>query len=361
MGLWPATPITELLGISLPILQAPMAGANLHELAIAVGQAGGLGALPCAMLDEAAIRREFGLIRTQGRAPLNLNFFCHQPPVSDLEKEAGWKNALRPYYEEFGLDTGKPVASPSRKPFDETMCQLVEELRPEVVSFHFGLPLLALLDRVRASGARIIASATTVEEARWLAQRGVDAVIAQGLEAGGHRGVFLQDEIYSQVGTFALLPQIVDAVDVPVIAAGGISDGRGIAAAFMLGACAVQIGTAYLFTPEAKVSPAHRAALRSRQAEKTALTNLFSGRPARGIVNRVMRELGPMSPLAPAFPLAGGALAPLKAATEVQGSGDFMSLWAGQAAPMGREMGAAELTRQLADDALTLLGGDEQG
>lgn len=355
MNDWPDSRLLDLFGITLPILQAPMAGANLHEMAVAVARAGGLGALPCAMLGEAQIRNEVALFRQQCDAPLNLNFFCHQPPVPDAVREAAWKNTLRPYYDEFGLDPDKPVAAPGRNPFDEAMCRLVEELQPAVVSFHFGLPPVSLLQRVSHSGARVIASATTLEEARWLDERGIDAIIAQGLEAGGHRGHFLQQEIHAQVGTFSLLPQVVDAVSVPVIAAGGVSDSRGMAAAFMLGASAVQIGTAYLLTPEAKITPLHRAALKSPSAETTALTNLFSGRPARGIVNRVMHEVGPMSALAPAFPLAGGALAPLKAAAEGQGTADFASLWAGQSAPLAREMGAGEMTRLLAAETLARL------
>lgn len=355
MSRWPDSRILDLFGIEVPILQAPMAGPCLHEMAIAVGQAGGLAALPCAMLGAAQVRSEVGLIRAQSNAPLNLNFFCHQTPAPDAAREAAWRERLRPYFVEHGLDPDMPVPVSSRNPFDADSCALVEELRPAVVSFHFGLPAPELLARVKATGAKILSSATTVAEARWLDARGVDAIIAQGAEAGGHRGVFLQDEVYSQPGTFALVPQMVDAVKVPVIAAGGIMDARGIAAAFMLGASAVQLGTAYLFTPEAKLAPAHRAALRSPAAESTAMTNLFTGRPARGIVNRLMREAGPLSPLAPAFPLAGGALTPLRAAAEAQGSGDFMPLWAGQAAALGRERGAGELTRELAQQALALL------
>ena len=248
-----------------------------------------------------------------------------------------------------------PTPAGQRAPFDAAFCALVEELRPEVVSFHFGLPEPALLDRVRATGAKIVSSATTVDEAVWLDGHGCDAIIAQGAEAGGHRGMFLDDRVEAQVGTFALVPQVVDAVRVPVIAAGGIADGRGIAAAFALGASAVQIGTAYLFCPEATIAPLHREALRGEHRRETALTNVFTGRPARGIVNRVMRELGPLSPLAPAFPLAGGALAPLRAAAEPAGSDDFMSLWSGQSAALGRDLPAGELTRALAAEALAAL------
>ena len=339
------TRLTDLLGIEHPIIQAPMAGVQTHALAVAVANAGGLGSLPCALLSPEQVRQELALVRQQapGR-PVNLNFFAHSTPTPDAGREQAWRAALRPYYLELGIDPEGPVPVSNRNPFDEAACVLVEELRPEVVSFHFGLPAPALLARVKAAGAKILSSATTVAEARWLVERGCDALIAQGFEAGGHRGVFLTEEIHSQVGTFALVPQVVDAVNLPVIAAGGIADARGIRAAFTLGASAVQIGTAYLLCPEARIAAPHRTALKSRQAETTALTNCFTGRPARGIVNRVMRELGPMSDLAPAFPLAGGALARLRAASEPEGSGDFMSLWAGQAAPLAREVGAGELT-----------------
>jgi len=232
------------------------------------------------------------------------------------------------------------------------LCEVVLEVRPKVVSFHFGLPAPPLLDRVKREGFVIFSSATTVQEARWLAQRGVDAVIAQGFEAGGHRGMFLTDNVAAQVGTLALVPQIVDAVDVPVIAAGGMSDARGIAAAFALGAAAVQMGTAFLHCPEAKISKPHRAALQSAEADGTALTNLMTGRPARGVFNRVMRELGPINAVAPEFPLAAGALAPLRQKAEAVGSGDFSPLWSGQAAALGRALPAGELTRKLAAEAL---------
>lgn len=352
---WPDRRILDLLGIELPIVQAPMAGPVFADMVVAVAEAGGLGSLPCATMDAAQVRTQLGIIRQQTGRPVNVNFFCHTPPVPDAVREARWRQRLRPYYAEFGLDPDGPIPVSNRAPFDDQFCELVEEFRPEVVSFHFGLPERRLLDRVRATGAKILSSATTVAEARWLEEHGCDAIIAQGFEAGGHRGNFLSDEIFTQVGTFALVPQVVDAVKVPVIAAGGIADARGIVAAFVLGAAAVQVGTAYLFTHEARVAAPHREALRGEQAGETALTNVFTGRPARGIVNRVMREVGPMAVEAPAFPLAGGAVAPLRAATEKGGSGNFMSLWSGQAARLGREMPAGELTRLLAAEAQALM------
>jgi nitronate monooxygenase len=351
--MWPDRRIQDLLGIELPIIQAPMAGPVFSDMVIEVAEAGGLGSLPCATLSVEQVRSELGIVRQRTAKPINLNFFCHGPPVPDAARQAKWRKRLEPFYREAGLDPDGPVPVSNRAPFDDTLCALVEEFRPEVVSFHFGLPESRLLDRVRAAGARILSSATTVDEARWLEEHGCDAVIAQGFEAGGHRSIFLDDDLTTQVGTFALVPQIVDAVKLPVIASGGISDARGIVAAFALGAAAVQIGTAYLFTPQARLPAPHRAALHGLTADRTALTNLFTGRPARGIVNRLMREVGPLSDLPPAFPLAGGALAPLRAKTENEGSGDFMPLWSGQAAKLCRDApSAGELTRRLADEAL---------
>jgi nitronate monooxygenase len=353
--MWPDRRLTDLFQIELPILLAPMAGAVDFELAAAVAQAGGLGSLPCAMLDPAKARDQMMRFRARSQAKVNLNFFCHTPPELNNAREARWRERLAPYYRELGIDPAAPVPTSMRQPFNEAFCAVVEETKPGVVSFHFGLPDDDLLKRVKAAGCPVLASATTVAEARWLEARGVDAIVAQGYEAGGHRGMFLSDDLAAQVGTFALVPQVVDAVKVPVIAAGGITDARGIAAAFALGAAAVQIGTAFLFTPEAKISAPYRAALDEARDDGTAVTNLMTGRPARGLVNRVMREIGPLSEIAPAFPLAAGALAPLRAKAEAQGSGDFTPMWAGQAAALGRAMPAAELTRTLAVETQALL------
>ena len=340
--------LQELLGIELPLIQAPMAGVQLHGLAAAVSNAGALGSLPCAMLDAAGLRKELQALSEKTRRPYNLNFFCHTPPKADDTREAAWREALSPYYREFGIDPATIASGPGRLPFSAEMADLLDEFRPAVVSFHFGLPSAELLARVKACGAKVLSSATTVEEALWLEANGADAIIAQGLEAGGHRGMFLSDELSSQLGTFALLPQMVQAVRLPVIAAGGIADAQGVRAAMALGAAGVQIGTAYLCCDEASTSAIHRAALHSPAAQHTALTNLFSGRPARGIVNRVMRELGPISPMAPAFPLATAAIAPLRSKAESLGSGDFSPLWAGQNVSGCKNIGAAELTRELA-------------
>jgi nitronate monooxygenase len=342
--------LQRLLGIELPIIQAPMAGAQGSALAVAVSNAGGLGSLPCAMLSLDALRNELAAIKAQTGKPFNVNFFCHAPPAPSSEREAAWRATLSPYYKEYGIDADAIPVGPGRAPFSAAAADLLDEFKPPVVSFHFGLPSAELLARARAWGAKILSSATTVEEARWLEARGVDAIIAQGLEAGGHRGIFLSEDLSTQVGTFALLPQMARAVKLPVIAAGGIADAQGVAAAMALGAAGVQIGTAYLLCPEATTSAVHRAALKSEAARHTAFTNLFTGRPARGIVNRIMRELGPISTAAPAFPLATAAIAPLRAKAESQGSGDFSPLWSGQNASGCREIPAGDLTRALAAD-----------
>lgn len=340
--------IRELLGIELPVIQAPMAGVQGSALAIAVSNAGGLGSLPCAMLPAEALDRELAAIRRATEQPFNVNFFCHMPPQVSATAEAGWRQLLSPYFAELGLDPEKIGNSAGRAPFSHEIADVVEAYRPPVVSFHFGLPGADLLERVKAWGAVVLSSATTVDEAIWLERHGADAVIAQGLEAGGHRGMFLSDDLTTQVGSFALLPQIVQAVRIPVIAAGGVASPAGVAAALALGAQAVQIGTAYLLTDEATTSPLHRQAIRSEASRHTALTNLFSGRPARGIVNRLISELGPINAHVPAFPLASGAIAPLRAAAENREDASFTPLWCGQNAAGCREIGAARLTRWLA-------------
>ncbi len=352
---WTDRRLLDLFDIEIPIVLAPMAGAMDPELAIAVAKAGGLGSLPAAMLNAEQLREQVSRFRAGMDGALNLNFFAHQSPVPNNAREHAWRERLKPYYVEYGIDPNVPVPASNRAPFDDAFCAVVEEVKPAVVSFHFGLPDQALVARVKAAGCRVISSATTVEEARWLAARGCDAIIAQGIEAGGHRGMFLTTDLATQVGTFALLPQIVDAVAVPVIAAGAVADARGIVAALALGAAAVQIGTAYLACPESKILPPHRAALRTARDDGTAITNVMTGRPARGLINRVMRELGPISDLPPEFPLAGGALAPLHVKAQAQGSGDFSSMWAGQAAALAKEVPAVELTRGLWAEARALM------
>ena len=354
--MWPDRRLLDLFKIDHPILLAPMAGAMDAELAIAVAKAGGLGALPSGMLNAEQVRAQVAQFRAAtGNKPINLNFFAHKMPVPNNAREHAWRERLRPYYVEFGVDPAAPVTTASRTPFDAAMCAVVEDLKPEVVSFHYGLPEPELVARMKAAGCKVICSATTVAEARFLEAHGCDAVVAQGLEAGGHRGMFLSDDLATQVGLFALLPQIADALQVPVIASGGIGDARAIVAALALGGAGVQIGTAFLFCPEAKTLPPHRAALRAAQDDSTVVTNVLSGRPARGLINRAIRELGPISAVVPEFPLASGALAPLHAKAQAQGSGDFSPMLAGQAAPLGRELPAGELVAKLVAETQNVL------
>jgi len=340
--------LTQLLGTELPILQAPMAGVQGSTLAIAVSNAGGLGALPCAMLGPDALRKELASIRAQTDRPFNVNFFCHTPPQPDAARDAAWRARLQPYFAEFGVDAAAIPSGPGRLPFNAEAADILAEFRPAVVSFHFGLPAPELLQRLRAWGARVLSSATTVEEARWLEARGVDAIIAQGFEAGGHRGMFLSEDLATQLGTLALVRQVASAVQVPVIAAGGIADAQGVAGAMALGAAGVQVGTAYLLCPETTTTALHRQALKSDAARVTAITNVFTGRPARGIVNRAIRELGPVSEVVPAFPQAAPAMGTLRAKVEAAGRSDFSPLWSGQNASGCKEIGAGELPRELA-------------
>lgn len=342
----PSHRLLDLLGVELPIIQAPMAGATSPQMTIAVSNAGGLGSLPSSLYSEPELRAALDTVRAGTSRPINLNFLSHDNPPEDAARQAAWRQALAPYYAEAGLAPPPPITAAGRAPFNDAFAGVVEDYRPEVVSFHFGLPAPALVERVKRTGAKVLSSATTVAEAQWLEARGVDAVIAMGFDAGGHRGNFLTDDLSAQLGTFSLVPRIVDAVSIPVIAAGGIADRRGVEAAFALGAQAVQVGTAYLLTPEADISAVYRQALAS--GEETAVTNLFTGRPARGIVNRLMAELGPLSDRAPAYPTAGAAVAPLRKAAEAAGRGDFSPLWAGQAFRLAQPMSAAALTRRLA-------------
>ncbi|MEZ5829170.1 MAG: nitronate monooxygenase [Hyphomicrobiales bacterium] len=351
---WPERRFLDLAGIALPIIAAPMANSAGVELAIEVAKAGGLGSLPCAALSPEKIREGIATFRSATDKPLNVNFFCHKEASAEPERDHAWLEHLAPYFAELGVEPPPLPLPGGHAPFGEVECAVVEELRPEIASFHFGLPAAPLLARVKAAGCKILSTATSLREAKVLADQGVDAIIAQGAEAGGHRGMFLETDITTQTGTFALVRAICDAVDVPVIAAGGIADGQAIAACFALGASAVQVGTAYLLCPEAHTPPLHRAAL-SDPARQTAITNVLTGRPARGVMNRVMREQGPMNDAAPSFPRGRPAIAPLRSKAESEGNGDFSPLWSGQAATLPGPIGAAELTRWLADETSALL------
>jgi nitronate monooxygenase len=349
---WRDRRFLDLARVEQPIVQAPMAGAAGVELCIAAIEGGAVGSLPCGMLTPEQVRAQVAEVRRFVSGPVNLNFFCHTMPVG--ADETPWRALLQPYYREFGVAPSSGGAM--RRPFDEAMCAVVEEVRPDIVSFHFGFPTGALLDRARRAGAIVIGNATTVDEARFLHRHGAEAIIAQGCEAGGHAGRFLGSDPAEAMGLFALLPQVADAVSVPVIAAGGIADARGIAAAILLGASAVQLGTAYLHTPEARISDAHRAAL---QSGHTIVTNLMTGGLARGVRGRLVDELGPIRVEAPPYPLASPALSPIRAAAEQRGEFGFGPMWVGQAGPLGYPIPAAELTRKLAASALALLKGRE--
>jgi nitronate monooxygenase len=352
MPTWPDRRILDLLRIDVPIIQAPMAGADTVALALAVCRAGGLGSLGCALRTPEEIRAAVHDLRAGTDRPFNLNFFCHTMTPPEPGAIEPWKDLLRPFYQRFQIDIDSVPPARLRMPFDEETCALMEELAPPIVSFHFGLAAPELVDRLKQRGIVILATATSVAEAVWLEQRGCDAIIAQGIEAGGHRGMFLERDPATQSGLFALLPQVADAVRIPVSATGGIADARGIRAAFALGASAVQIGTAYLLCPEAEIAPLHRRALQKVTESGTAITTLFSGRPARGIVNRFMLDAGFLPDAALPFPYAGALVAPLRRASEKAGTTDCMQMWAGQAAALAKPMGAEELTRTLATNTV---------
>ncbi len=339
--------IAQLLGIELPVIQAPMAGVQDAELAAAVSNAGGLGSLPAAMLTPTALENELHRLTSSTDKPCNINFFCHVSPQVSAQQQQEWLQCLSMYFDELGIEVPQSPGANAREPFGEAAMTVLEKFRPAVASFHFGLPERKQLEQIMRWGTRILGCATTVDEALWLAARGVDAIIAQGLEAGGHRGSFLTRDMTTQSGTLALVPRICAAVSLPVIAAGGIASPGGVAAALALGASGVQVGTAFLLCAEAKTSALHRAALQSDAAQHTALTNVFTGRAARGIVNRLMRELGPMAASAPAFPSAAGPVSLLRAAAEASGRDDFTPLWCGQNATGCREIPAADLLRSL--------------
>jgi nitronate monooxygenase len=338
--------LQSMLGIELPVIQAPMAGVQDEVLALAVSEAGGLGSMPCALLDSARLQSALERLATSPR-PINLNFFCHSMAAPDPVREQRWREALAPYYVELEIEAPEPTTAGARRPIDEPTVDLLEQYRPKIVSFHFGLPSPHLLQRMKAWGAAILASATTVEEGHWLERNGADVVIAQGIEAGGHRGHFLSADLARQLPTRELVARLSRALGVPVVAAGGVASRTDVEALLDAGASAIQAGTAYLLCPEAKTTAVHRAALRQGSTD-TAVTNLFSGRPARGLMNRLMRELGPLSDLPPAFPWASQALMPLRARAEALGRDDFTPLWSGTRPGCFRNVDAATVTRELA-------------
>ena len=307
--------------------------------------------MPCATLSPDDLRAELQAMQAGTKRPYNVNFFCHTPPVVDAARQQGWMDALAPYHQEFGIDPTSLPIGPGRVPFDLAAAALLVEFKPLVVSFHFGLPTPELLAAVKSWGATVMSTGTTLAEAQWLEAHGADVIIAQGLEAGGHRGMFLSEDLGTQINLRDLLKQILPAVRCPVIAAGGIRHAADVQEMLRMGAAAVQVGSAYLLCPESKASALHRAALQSPAAQHTVLTNVFTGHPARGMLNRFVREVGPMSDAVPAFPLATNGAAPLRAKAEAMGSDEFSPLWAGQNAWLAEPRGAAELTEWLAGAA----------
>lgn len=336
--------LLQLLGITIPIIQAPMAGADSAALAIAVSRAGGLGSLACAMLTPEQVREEYYSTQTEGEIPINLNFFCHQQAKKTETQQEKWLKRLVPYYSEYNIDPKTVKPAPERVPFNDDYCRIIEEIKPAVVSFHFGLPAQDLVKCVKATGAIVLSSATTVEEGFYLENNGCDIIIAQGKEAGGHRGMFLTTDLSTQLKTSDLISLLHKKLSVPIVAAGGIADAEDINKAFSLGASAVQLGTAFLFCKEARVAPLHREAL--SEEHETALTNIFTGRPARAIVNRFVREVGPISTDAPDFPYASDFVVPLRKASEAAGNIELMQLWSGEKRK-AHELGAYELIMHL--------------
>lgn len=351
---WTSNALTELLGIRVPIIQAPMAGSSTPDLATAVSNAGGLGSLGCAFMTPGQFSEQCETVRTATNGVYNVNFFTHEEPGQDPDRGEQMRDALKPYYDEFGLGD-VPDAIASAPSFNEDMLAAVLAAAPPIVSFHFGLPTPDAVQAVKASGAVVLSSATTVAEARFLEQNGCDAVIAQGFEAGGHRGTFVTSYEAASVGTFALVPQIVDAVDVPVIASGGIADGRGIAAALALGAQGVQMGTAFLTCPESAAHEIYRRALINASDDETRLTAAFSGKMARGLDNRYIRDMTDKDDMFPDFPINNTLTGPLRKASAEAGKEDFMSLWSGQAAALSKSLPAAELVDTLVKETEAVL------
>jgi len=353
--MWPGAELTDLLKIEHPIIQAPMAGSTNPELVGAVSNAGGLGSHGCARMSAAELIDTAKQTSAITDKPFNLNFFAHAEPGNTPEDDANVVSLLADSYLERGIGKLPENHKTMYDPFDEKILAALLQIKPGVVSFHFGLPELDTLEALRDAGCVILCSATTVAEARLLADSGVDAVIAQGWEAGGHRGTFHTSFEDYGIGTMALVPQIVDAVDIPVIAAGGIADARGIAAAFKLGASGVQLGSAFLSCPEASISAAHRSAIRNAQDDDTRLTRAFSGRPARARNNPYMEKMAEQRIRFPDFPMMYKFSRPLMESSADNSDNDFSFLLYGQATALNCELPADELLEKLAREAQELL------
>jgi nitronate monooxygenase len=338
------------LGISLPIIQAPMAGVSTPAMAAAVSEAGGLGSVGVGATDAAGLCSMVAAIRERSNRPFNVNLFTHRPAVRDAAVEAAWIERLRPEFAAYGTEPPKALGE-IYKSFaeDEEMMAALLEVRPGIVSFHFGVPAPARIRALHSAGITLLGSATSLSEARQLASAGIDAIVAQGYEAGGHRGVFDPDAPDDRLGTMALTRLLVQSLPVPVIAAGGIMDGAGIAAVLKLGAAAAQLGTAFIASPESSADAGYRAALLSEAAQHTVITRAISGRPARSLSNR-FTALGATIPPneIPAYPVTYDAGKALNAAAKAAGEAGFGAQWAGQGAPLARALPAAELVATLA-------------
>ena len=341
--------LLSILKIATPIIQAPMAGVSTPALAAAVSEAGGLGSLGVGAMDAEGARKAIRETRALTGKPFNINVFCHVPAVANAAREKAWLDYLAPRFAEYGA-TAPSSLREIYKSFavDEAMFQMLLEEKPAVVSFHFGLPVQEKIDALHAAGIVLLASATSLQEARQIEAAGIDAIVAQGIEAGGHRGVFDPARYDEGLGTLALVRVLVRHTRLPVIAAGGIMDGAGIAAVLALGAQAAQLGTAFVGCEETSADAAYRAAFSAQPARPTTLTRAISGRAARGFANR-LTELGeaPDAPAIPDYPTTYDAGKALHAAAKAKGNSDFAAQWAGQAAPLARQLPATELVARL--------------
>jgi len=346
---WSQNNFTKALNIKYPIIQAPMASAASIELASEVSNAGGLGSLGLSYHKIENILPDYKKILSKTNHSINLNFMTHKEPSKNDIKAKKYMNEVKKYYEEYKV-AEIPNLINTTETFNKEHLELLLEMNPKVVSFHFGLPQQDYILSIKNQNIYIISSATTVKEAKILEDSGADAIIAQGYEAGGHRGTFASSYKEGEIGLFSLLPQVVEATSLPVIAAGGIANGKGIAAALMLGAQGVQIGTAFLSCPEASVHPLWQDAISNASTRDTRITSAFTGRPARGIVNRLVIDMENKNDIIPDFPTVGSVIKPLANIAATNGKDDFLSLWAGQSAPMNRNISASELIELLAEE-----------
>ena len=341
--------LCSVLGIEKPIIQAPMAGVQNWELAVAVSRSGGLGSIPCGMLTKEQVLFEITNFRKHSDKNYNLNFFCHKMPNIDHQALQAWEEQLSPYYDSFSIKPHNEISG-LRVPFDINLADSLEPHKPPILSFHYGLPSPELVTRIKSWGTVVISSATTKQEGVWLEENGADVVIAQGCEAGGHRGMFMTSDPSTQLPTSELLACLKHELSVPVVATGGIATNTDIKELIRLGASGVQIGTSYLLCDEVKTSAIYREALKSKSSA-TALTNIFSGRLARGITNKIMKELDFIASKAPEFPYASIAINPLRSKAESQNKSDFTPLWSGTDRSGCKEISATKLTNELWGDS----------